>query len=84
MYGVTVNDKTKVIAEYAIYCTSKVYAVNIPASVQFINERGIYECTGLASVNCAAKSKPDGWHEGWMYNCSNGRNGTSVNWDRQV
>lgn len=84
MYGVTVNDKTKVIAEYAIYCTSKVYAVNIPASVQFINERGIYECTGLASVNCAAKSKPDGWHEGWMYNCSNGRNGTLVNWDRQV
>lgn len=84
MYGVTVNDKTKVIAEYAIYCTSKVYAVNIPASVQFINERGIYECTGLASVNCAAKSKPDGWHEGWIYNCYKSSSVTPVNWDRQV
>ena len=84
MYGVTVNDKTKVIAEYAIYRTSKVDSVTIPASVQFINAGGIYECTGLYSVDCAAKSKPDGWHEGWIYNCSNGSSGTHVNWDRQV
>lgn len=84
MYGVTVNDKTKVIAEYAIYRTSKVHAVNIPASVQFINERGISECTGLGSVNCAAKSKPDGWHEGWIYNCYKSSSVTPVNWDRQV
>ena len=82
-YGVTVNDKTKVIAEYAIYRTSKVYGVTIPSSVQFINAFGISECTGLYSVNCAAKSKPDGWDASWIYNCSDGSSGTSVNWDRQ-
>ncbi len=83
-YSLTVDNKTKVIASYAIYKTSKVYSIYIPASVQFIGQEGISGCTGLQSVNCAAKSRPDGWNGGWNYNCYNSNNkSTPVNWDRQ-
>lgn len=49
--------------------------IYIPASVETIGARAFYDTNGIV-INCEAESKPAGWDEKWLDNCTD----YTINW----
>ena len=82
LISITIPDKVTSIGASAFYNCTGLTSVTIPSSVETIGEGAFSRWTKEQTINCRAKSKPNGWNERWNASYIDGwREGEcTVNW----